>query len=157
MTPRDALQPLFAEYEPADMARRVGKGDKAANLSRFIDAGRAIDAAVAAPDPAPLHGDHPADSYTYEGCHGCHPAAPTMTERERAAIDKLYPYGEAPLTFDDEGTVMPHWIDTRTGEIEEWTEYEERVFRERMRQRILIVAAVGAIALAVIIAIAVFG
>lgn len=75
-----------------------------------------------------------------------------MTEAERAAIDKLYPYGEAPLTFDDEGTVMPP-----KGYTEEWAAYEERMHREMMRQRILIVAAVGAIALAVIIAIAVFG
>jgi len=45
---RRALRPLFAEWEAADMANRVGKGDKHANLNRLIDAERAIAVALAA-------------------------------------------------------------------------------------------------------------
>lgn len=43
----DALRPLFAEYDEADMARRVGKGNKHDLLVRVIDAKQALLAALA--------------------------------------------------------------------------------------------------------------
>jgi hypothetical protein len=46
----ERLRPLFAELEEADMANRVGKGDKAANLHRLIVAEQTIDAALRSPD-----------------------------------------------------------------------------------------------------------
>jgi len=75
-----------------------------------------------------------------------------MTERERELIDSMYPPqpDSEPMSFDAEGTVYPP-----RGYVEEWAAYEERVHRERMRQRILIVAGVGIITLALIIIIAV--
>ena len=77
-----------------------------------------------------------------------------MTQAERDAIDAQYPYTigqlDEPMTFSDEGTLMPP-----KGYTEEWSAYEERVHRERMRQRILIVAGVGMLTLALIIIIAV--
>lgn len=87
----ERLRPLFAEYEAADLARRVGKGDKAANLTRYINAGRAIEAAIRAEsaDPYDSLNEHrrQSDAGTHlfdDACYFCRAEAGTLDVKRLA-------------------------------------------------------------------------